>query len=153
MRPLNLTSLCLADSAVRPGAHAASGAIRRGRPPSWPRDSNNVRVTRALGPDACRALRRAEVRCTGSQTPSGTRAQIVIRGGVPYLSHTAPLAGRTGRPACSRRRDRVGPAASAEPWHTKRQNQNQPLGSSHGDTCRRPGLSRPAMSHHPAVTP
>ena len=136
------------------GAQAASGAIQRGRPPSWPRDSDNVRVTRARGPDACRVLRRAEVRCTGSQTPSGTRAQIVIRGGVPDLSHTVPLAGRTGRPA--------GPGAGAASvrqrppnrgTQTTRSPQNHPPGSSPGDTCRRPSLSHPAISHHPAVTP
>ena len=121
------------------GAQAASGAIQRGRPPSWPRDSDNVRVTRARGPDACRVLRRAEVRCTGSQTPSGTRAQIVIRGGVPDLSQTVPSPGeQAGRPV----RGCVGPPNCGT--QTATSPQNLPPGSSPGDTCSRPGLSRPA---------
>ena len=102
------------------GAQAASGAFRCGRPPSsrWPRDSDNIRVTRAWGPNACSVLRRAEMRCTGSQTPRGIRARFVIRGGVlDFLSHTVPLAGRTGRPGAGPAQGSVGPAAAAEPWH------------------------------------
>ena len=96
---------------------------RSGRPPSRPLNWDNVRVTRALGLEACRVATRTATCCTGNQTPSGTRAQIVTRRGDPdFLSHTLARAGPgENRPAGrSWRRGRVAPAAAAEPWHTKR---------------------------------
>ena len=67
---------------------------RSGRPPSRPLNWDNVRVTRALGLEACRVATRTATCCTGNQTPSGTRAQIVTRRGDPdFLSHTLARAG------------------------------------------------------------